>query len=62
MSTTPGAPSQEQIDAAVRQTLIGWGGELDTGRKFWWGDWNRMISDVITSLRTGEPVVYEDDD
>ncbi len=62
MSTTPGAPSQAQIEAAVERTLVGWGAELDVGQKFWWMDWNRMIRDVITALRTGEPVVYDDDD
>ena len=62
MSTSTGAPSQEQIEAAIQQTLIGWCAELDTGRKFWWGDWNRMIRDVITAQRTGEPVVYDDDE
>ena len=62
MSTSAGAPSQEQIEAAIQQTLVGWCAELDTGRKFWWGDWNRMIRDVITALRTGEPVLYDDDE
>jgi hypothetical protein len=33
---TPAAPSQEQIEAAVRKTLIGWGNELDVGQKYWW--------------------------
>lgn len=57
MSTSTGTPSQEQIEAAIQQTLVGWCAELDTGRKFWWGGWNRMIRDVITALRTGEPVL-----
>jgi hypothetical protein len=26
------------------------------------GDWNRMIRDVITAQRTGEPVLYDDDE
>jgi hypothetical protein len=60
MSTTPGAPSQVQIEAAVERTLVGWGAELDVGQKFWWMDWNRMIRDVITAMRTGEPVLYDD--
>ena len=62
MSTSTGAPSQEQIEAAIERTLVGWGAELDVGQKFWWMDWNRMIRDVITALRTGEPVVYDDDE
>ena len=61
-STSTGAPSQEQIEAAIERTLVGWGAELDVGQKFWWMDWNRMIRDVITALRTGEPVVYDDDE
>ncbi|MGB8858305.1 MAG: hypothetical protein WCC60_03565, partial [Ilumatobacteraceae bacterium] len=61
MSTTP-APSQAQIEAAVEQTLVGWGAELDAGQKFWWMDWNRMIRDAITAMRTGEPVLYDDDE
>lgn len=60
MSTTPSAPSQAQIEAAVEQTLVGWGAELDAGQKFWWMDWNRMIRDAITAMRTGEPVLYDD--
>ncbi len=55
-----GAPSQAQIEAAVEQTLVGWGAELDAGQKFWWMDWNRMIRDAITAMRTGEPVLYDD--
>ena len=62
MSTFTGAPSQEQIETANERTLVGWGAELDVGQKFWWMDWNRMIRDVITALRTGEPVVYDDDE
>ncbi len=62
MPTSTGAPSQEQIEAAIQQTLVGWCAELDTGRKFWWGDWNRMIRDVIIAQRTGEPVLYDDDE
>ena len=37
------------------------GRELDTGRKFWWGDWNNLISDVLVAMRTGESVVYDED-
>jgi hypothetical protein len=36
--------------------------ELDVGQKFWWMDWNRMIRDAITAMRTGEPVLYDDDE
>ena len=59
---SPGAPTQAQIEAAVEQTLVGWGAELDAGQKFWWMDWNRVIRDAITALRTGEPVLYDDDE
>lgn len=62
MSSEPGAPSQAQIEAAVERTLVGWGAELDAGQKFWWMDWNRMIRDAITAMRTGEPVLYDDDE
>ena len=48
-------------EAAVERTLRGWCAELDTGRKFWWGDWNNLISDVLVAMRTGEPVVYDED-
>lgn len=58
----PSPPSQEQIEAAVRQTLIGWGNELDEGQKFWWGDWCRLMRDVEAALRTGVAVDYGDDD
>lgn len=47
---------------AVAATLRGWGDEPDRGEKFWLMDWNNMIRDVIRALRTGEPVLYEDDD
>ena len=60
MSTAPSAPSQAQIEAAVEQTPVGWGAELDACQKFWWMDWNRMIRDAITAMRTGEPVLYDD--
>ncbi len=53
--------SPSQIEAAVEQTLVGWGAEFDVGQKFWWMDWNKMIRDVMVALRTGKPVVYEDD-
>ena len=62
MPTTPGAPTQAQIEAAVEQTLVGWGAELDAGQKFWWMDWNRLIRDALTAMRTGEPVLYDDDE
>ena len=62
MSSEPSAPSQAQIGAAIEQTLVGWGAELDVGQKFWWMDWNRMIRDAITAMRTGEPVLYDDDE
>lgn len=42
------------------ETLRGWGAELYTGQKFWWMDWNRLILDVLTALRTGEPVGIDD--
>ena len=56
---------QAVVEAAVEATLRGWGDELYTGQKFWWMDWNRLILDVLTALRTGEPVIiddYDDDD
>ena len=48
-------------EAAVEQSLRGWCAELDTGRKFWWGDWNNLIRDVLVAMRTGESVVYDED-
>lgn len=48
-------------EAAVEQTLRGWCAELDTGRKFWWGDWNILINDVLVAMRTSKVVRYEDD-
>jgi hypothetical protein len=62
MATEQQSPPQEQIEDALAQTLRGWGAELDDGRKFWWGDWTKMIGDAITAVRTGEPVLYPDDD
>ena len=56
---------QAVVEAAVEATLRGWGDELYSGPKFWWMDWNRLILDVLTALRTGEPVAiddYDDDD
>jgi hypothetical protein len=53
---------QAQVEAAVKETLLGWGGELDDGRKFWWGDWQRLINDVITAIRTGTAVTYDEDE
>jgi hypothetical protein len=52
------SPAEE----AVATTLRGWGVELDTDEKFWWADWTNMIRDVVTAMRTGEPVVYDDED
>ena len=49
MSSTPTSPSQAEIESAIEQTLVGWGAELDTGRKFWWMAWNHMIRDVTTA-------------
>ena len=48
-------------EAAVERTLRGWCAELDTGRKFWWGDWSNLISDVLVAMQTGEPVVYDEE-
>ena len=48
-------------EAAVERTLRGWCAELDTGRKFWWGDWTGIIRDVFVAMRTGEAVRYDDD-
>jgi len=48
-------------EEAVERTLRGWCAELDTGRKFWWGDWNNLIRDVLVAMRTGESVVYDED-
>ena len=53
-------PSQAVVEAAVEATLRDWGAELYVGQKFWWMDWNRMIRDVLTSLRAGEPVAIDD--
>lgn len=53
---------QQDVEAAVRATLRGWGMELDTRQKFWWMDWNRMIEDVVEATRTGMPVLYEEDE
>lgn len=61
MSARPG-PEQADVEAAVRATLRGWGAELDTRQKFWWMDWNRMTEDVVEATRSGEPVVYEEDE
>lgn len=44
-----------------RPSWVG-GAELDVGQKFWWMDWNRMIRGAITAMRTGEPVLYDDDE
>jgi hypothetical protein len=50
------------VEEAVAATLRGWGDELDPGEKFWLMNWNSMIRDVVSAMRTGEPVLYEDDD
>ena len=52
------SPAEE----AVATTLRGWGAELDTDEKFWWADWMSMTRDVVTTMRTGEPVLYDDED
>ncbi len=64
MSTTPSAPTQAQIEAAVEQTLVGWGAELDAGQKFWWMDWKesevgceQVIQDECSPLRVRSPTV-----
>ena len=54
------APSQAAVETAVEETLKGWAAELYTGQKFWWMDWDRLICDTLTSLRTGEPVGIDD--
>ena len=59
MSSEPKALTPSE--AAVERTLRVWCAELDTGRKFWWGDWNNLISDVLVAMRTGESVVYDED-
>lgn len=53
---------RQNVEAAVRATLRGWGAELDTRQKFWWMDWNRMIADVVEATRSGSAVLYEDDE
>lgn len=50
-----------QTEQAVADTLRGWGAGLDNEQKFWWADWTNMIRDTITAMRTGDPVMYEDD-
>lgn len=60
MSTEPNTLTP--TEAAVERTLRGWCAELDTGRKFWWGDWTSIIRDVLVAMRTGEAVVYDDED
>lgn len=62
IASDPSAPAQDQIEDALKRTLYGWAGELDTGRKFWWADWASLIGDAITAVRTGEPVLYPEDD
>ena len=54
------APSQAAVETAVEETLKGWAAELYTGQKFWWMDWDRLIRDTLTALRTGQPVGIDD--
>jgi hypothetical protein len=49
-------------EEAVAATLRGWGDELDPGEKFWLMNWDFMIRDVVVTMRTGEPVLYDDED
>ena len=42
------------------RTLRGWAAELYIGQKFWWMDWDRLIRDTLTALRTGESVGIDD--
>lgn len=46
----------------AEKTLYGWADELDDARKFWWADWAKLIGDAITAVRTGEPVLYPEDE
>jgi hypothetical protein len=46
----------------LERTLSGWAVELDDGRKFWWADWTKLIGDAITAVRTGERMLYPDDE
>ena len=62
MDTRGGRPDQSKVEEAVRATLRGWGAELDTRQKFWWMDWTRMTEDVVEAMRTGEAVLYDDDE
>lgn len=62
MNESTSRPSQEQIEDAVTTTLVGWGREFDMFQKFWWMDWRKMMGDVVEAMRTGEAVVYEDDE
>jgi hypothetical protein len=52
------SPAEE----AVAATLRGWGDELDPGEKFWLMNWDFMIRDVVAAMRTGESVLYDDDE
>ncbi len=52
--------SAATVEAAVEETLRGWAAELYNGQKFWWMDWDRLIRDTLTALRTGEPVGVDD--
>jgi hypothetical protein len=46
MASDPPTPTQDQIEDALKRTLYGWAGEPDTGRKFWWADWAKLIGDA----------------
>lgn len=56
------APTQDQIEDAIKKTLCGWADELDTGRKFWSADWAKLVGDAITAVQTRGPVLYPDDE
>ena len=49
-------------EQAVAKTLSGWGSELDNDEKFRWMNWSMRIRDVVTAMRMGEPVLYDDDE
>jgi hypothetical protein len=58
-----GCPKPSAHRGPVGQTLAGLAARSWTpARSFWWMDWNRMIRDAITAMRTGEPVLYDDDE
>ncbi len=61
-ASEPQAPTRFQIEDGWRRPLYGWADELDTGRKFWWADWAKLIGDAIIAVRTGEPVLHPEDE